>query len=801
MLSARWYKVFNDLWGNKTRTVLIVLSIAVGLFALGMSVISLIILPEEMDKGYAAINPSSGTVNTYEPFDEDLIRSVRRMKEVQDADGRWYFPVRLQVRPGDWRNIHLFAVSDYDQMRVSKIRPQSGAWPPPKHELLIERAAMGLMGGAKVGDVVLIETPARLVRELRVAGLVHDLAQVPAPVNGAPYGYISFDTLEWLGAPRGFNQLHFIIAENKAGKQEAQRVVNLVKDKVEKSGRTIVVSQIVEPGELPLNNVLKTILLLLGVLGFLSLLLSAFLIVNTISALVTQQVRQVGVMKAVGAHAGQIMGMYLALVLIYGLLALIIAVPLGALGARALCRFLAGFFNFDLTSFYVPFQAVALQVTVGLLVPVLAALYPIVAGLRTTAAEAMSTFGLGQGQFGTGWLDRLLAGANSAFALRVFSRPLLLSLRNTFRRKGRLALTLVTLTLAGAIFISVFSVRASMSRTLDDAIRLYQFDVEADFTRPRRVERIERETLRVPGVVRALTWIQMPARRVRPDANESGTIFLFAPPNDPDLFHPVIVQGRWLLSEDDNAVVINTNVLKDEPDVRVGGDIVLKIEDRKMTFRVVGIIPGLAFPMVFANYSYIARLTQSAGQATGVLATTERHDAQSQAQTAVALEAHLKQVGLRVNSVFGIEEELGKAKAIFNSVLALLLVMAVLLAIVGGLGLMGTMSINVLERTREIGVMRAIGAADGSVAQVFIVEGVVIGVISWLLGTPLAFPVSKWLSDAVGMTFFYWPLSYVFSTSGALLWLVVVVVLAALASFLPAWNASRLTVRDVLAYE
>jgi len=115
--------------------------------------------------------------------------------------------------------------------------------------------------------------------------------------------------------------------------------------------------------------------------------------------------------------------------------------------------------------------------------------------------------------------------------------------------------------------------------------------------------------------------------------------------------------------------------------------------------------------------------------------------------------------------------------------------------------LMGTMSLNVLERTREIGVMRAIGASDGAVRQVFMVEGILIGMLSWLLGAGLALPLSKLLSDAVGMAFTKAPLSYIFSTNGVLLWLVVVVILASLASFLPARSASRLTVREVLAYE
>lgn len=127
--------------------------------------------------------------------------------------------------------------------------------------------------------------------------------------------------------------------------------------------------------------------------------------------------------------------------------------------------------------------------------------------------------------------------------------------------------------------------------------------------------------------------------------------------------------------------------------------------------------------------------------------------------------------------------------------------MAVLFAVVGGLGLMGTMSINVIERTREIGVMRAIGAPTRSVAQVFIVESVAIGVISWLFGTVLAVPLSKIMSDAVGIPLMGTPITFQFSMAGVGLWLAVVVLLSVAASFIPARNAARLTVRQVLAYE
>jgi putative ABC transport system permease protein len=114
---------------------------------------------------------------------------------------------------------------------------------------------------------------------------------------------------------------------------------------------------------------------------------------------------------------------------------------------------------------------------------------------------------------------------------------------------------------------------------------------------------------------------------------------------------------------------------------------------------------------------------------------------------------------------------------------------------------MGVMSMNVHERAREIGVMRAIGASDSGVLQTFMVEGICIGVLSWPIGAVLAIPISRVLTTIVGDKFTGAPLNYTFSPSGALFWLVLVVILSALASFLPAWNATRFSVREVLTYE
>ncbi|HKZ69029.1 MAG TPA: FtsX-like permease family protein, partial [Anaerolineales bacterium] len=133
--------------------------------------------------------------------------------------------------------------------------------------------------------------------------------------------------------------------------------------------------------------------------------------------------------------------------------------------------------------------------------------------------------------------------------------------------------------------------------------------------------------------------------------------------------------------------------------------------------------------------------------------------------------------------------------------LVFLFIMAALVATVSALGLSGAMSMNVLERTREIGVMRAVGASDASVLLVFLIEGIVIGVVSWASGSVFAVPLSKILSDQVGNALLNAPLLYIFPPEGVALWLFGAIVLAAIATFMPAHRASQLSVREVLAYE
>jgi putative ABC transport system permease protein len=381
-------------------------------------------------------------------------------------------------------------------------------------------------------------------------------------------------------------------------------------------------------------------------------------------------------------------------------------------------------------------------------------------------------------------------------------RPLLLSLRNTFRRKGRLALTLTTLVMGGAIFIAVFAVRASLLLTLDDMFKYVDYDVYLGFNRAYRVEQIERLAKEVPGVKAAETWRFETARRVRADDTESENVIVYGPPAESALVQPYVVEGRWLLPGDQNAVVVNTLFLKDEKDVKVGDTITLTMSGKDLEWNVVGVVsrtPPIA--MAYTNLPYLAKQMGGVGRGGVVFVVTDQRDAASQMAMAQTLEQHFEDNGLKVGQTQTSSTERGQITSQFNLLVMFLLIMAILLAVVGGIGLMGTMSLNVMERTREIGVLRAIGATDRSIFMIVVVEGIIIGLLSALIGTALAYPLSLGMSNAVGNSILKANLSYTFAPFGVGLWLVVVLALATLASLLPARSASRVTVREVLAYE
>jgi putative ABC transport system permease protein len=205
--------------------------------------------------------------------------------------------------------------------------------------------------------------------------------------------------------------------------------------------------------------------------------------------------------------------------------------------------------------------------------------------------------------------------------------------------------------------------------------------------------------------------------------------------------------------------------------------------------------------LLYVNYEYISRLIDQPELVYSLRVITDGHDSATQRRVNDQLQALFEERGVQISNTQLGADFIQNQKAQTDIFVYFMLVMASLIAVVGGLGLMGMMSINVLERTREIGVMRAIGASNGDIQGIVIVEGMVIGLISWIISILLSIPITAALSTGVGLAILTAPMPAVYGISGIIAWLVSTLLIATLASSIPARRASMLTVRDTLAYE
>jgi putative ABC transport system permease protein len=189
------------------------------------------------------------------------------------------------------------------------------------------------------------------------------------------------------------------------------------------------------------------------------------------------------------------------------------------------------------------------------------------------------------------------------------------------------------------------------------------------------------------------------------------------------------------------------------------------------------------------------------GMTNSVRLVLRRNDVPSADRVKTLLEANLAAAGVSAVSSHSQSESRFAFDQHMLMIYVLLVTMSMVVAVVGGLGLMTTMSLNVLERRREMGVLRAIGATPGTVGMIIVTEAAVVGLMSWTLAALAAWPLSKAVGNLLLRTLFRSGLDFSFDLSGPVIWLVVSLVAGTLAGLVPAWQAARAPVREALGYE
>ncbi|MDI6695598.1 MAG: ABC transporter permease [Anaerolineales bacterium] len=800
-LSARFDKILRDIWDNKPRSLLVIFTLAIGVAAVGMIYNTVHMMRRDMFGQYAARNPAHLALYI-SPFPEKLAQDVEAMREVAEAEALRSVSAFTYDSQGARKDLNLLASPNFAEVKINRFVVEKGAGVPSLRGILIERNAAHRLN-LQVGNPLLVETGGGKRYTLTVDGIVHDMTVQPYSITAEVQGYVTMSTLEWMGEQPYYNQLLLVVTDAYRDAAGALQVGGLARDRVIEPGGYLVGAMQVRgdpnPGDFWARKQVDGVLLVLQVMSVLGILLSVGLVINTISAVLVQQTRQIGVMRSIGATRRQIAQMYLAYVLTLSLAGLAVALPLGLAGAVGLLAIASDFLNFNISQVNLPPDVLLLQVSLGLAMPLAAALIPILRSSRLSVYDAIYQNGLGGSEPEKGWLLRQLA------RLRAITPPISLSLRNTFRNKSRLGFTLATLTIAGAMFMAVFSSYTTIRRQIDELGRYIAFDASLSIPGGANKYTVEREALRIPNVKVAEGWASANGVIVHTDGQESDRIEFVGLPLNSQTIQPRLVQGRWLQAGDNGKVVVNEDLLAKEPQLQVGSAVEIKINGQKRTLEVVGIVSKhMSGARIYMDYDQLSRLTGRRNQVDSVrVLATPGVFSQPAEQGAIGkkLEKRFEDAQLSQSSSRTRHEIFDAMSNAFNILLIILLFVAVILAVIGGLGLTGALGLNILERTREIGILRAVGASHRSVRQVVVVEGTVVALLSWIFSALISYPVGRLLSEAVVSVAFDTRPTFQYSFAGLGVWLVVVVLIGVLASLAPARDAVRLTVREVLNYE
>ena len=794
-MRTAYRKTFRDLWGNKGRTILVVLSIAVGVMAVGMILSSNTLLRQQMTIAQRASQPSHVVLFLRDLVGEDIMRNVERMPEVVIAQGVADRGVRWKTSlDNEWQDASLVAVDDYKAQKLDLLELRSGIW-PDLNSVVVEWNHVEPYDIPEGGTVYfeINERP----RPMTVEGTLRDHHAGPPPFTNEPVFYITRDVMERLTGTGDYNKLHFTV--HNYSEEEAERVAELVETKLEKQGVTVGLTRIQDPERHWLQDVMDGVGLILQIMAIASLFLSVVLVINTINAIITQQIPQIGIMKAVGGIRGQISRLYLAGIIVYGVLSLLLAVPLGTVAGYALSSWMLRLVNVPVASINLVSNALLVQVGAGLLVPLVAALWPILRGVAISVSEALNAYGLGQGRYGTGLIDRFLGRVHG------LPRMTILSIRNTFRRMGRVVLTLVVLTTAGSIFMMVLSTHFSFTSTITGLWDALGLDVFIGFQNAQRIDEVVPLIEARPNVDKVEMWVWWTANTNVPGKSGVGSeyqIGLRGIPRDTEMYIPRLTEGRDLDSVDGHALLLNQK-LASEMEVGIGDQIEIGFgEGTPTTWTIVGLVFDLTNNQASA-YMHLDTLNRELNQVgRASVAEIRTIDDSLAAQTALVedLRDYFESLGIDVSFSRTVAEDREQAEAQFTILTTILMLMTVVIAVVGSIGLSGTLSINVIERRREIGVMRAVGASSLDVASIFMGEGLMLGIMSWALAVPVGVLAGRPFVKAIGEVIDF-PAQYTLAFQGLWIWLGIVFALSLTASWLPARRATQISVNESLAYE
>lgn len=806
MLKTRGRKIFRDVFSNRLRTILVGLSIFVGV----LGVVTLTSVGELM----------------VAQFNEDIkvenLPMLYAFVELEDKEGSPQLDetiTALSTQPGltslegyfggqiNWRKMSdaVFTEANiqsrytaFDDIELLPMQLIDGKYPVSgQHQIAIERS-MAERYELSVGDTLVIpvfgggdDIEKGAEQEWTISGIVF---HPYIGEDGERMMYATYDDGRLITDYLGFSTFwvrfeNFSVAEN-----EVDAFESLINDQTGYSANFLFTDD-------PENNDFITEVRqwtnTLTILAVIAMIVSSFLVVTVINTIVVEQRRQIGSMKAIGATQWDNFSIYAGIALTYGIIGTVPGVILGIPAGFKLTEAVAPLAGLYIDGFLFSPLAIIMGSIMGLAIPVIASIVPVYMGTRVTILEALNDFGISR-KFGSGLIARVIK--RLPFPINVRQ-----ALANVSQKKMRLALTGLTLTAAVGAFMGVSAVFLSLNDEIDNIFDTFNLHLSfepnelQDFDEIAQLleENIEGIAVIQPGYDAGIEILREEA--TDPEDNTTN-IFVTGYDTRLDTIQLDLIEGDGWQNNPNRSGIVLTENAAEQVGKQVGDTLTILQDGVEHEIELIG-IDAFPFQRGFMRWDELASIigdqpSEPMPDEFWIRLEDSKPSIQQVDRTIIDIRELLIDNGVFADFNNQVAEQEEEAEVILTIGLVFNIASAVM-ATIGAIGLLVTLSISVFERQREIGVMRSIGAGSSTIAGQFLVEGILVGIIAWCLGVPLSYGISQLLTNALPLENF--EINFPIISLG--LGLIGMAIIATVASIWPSLSAVRKTVSDILRYQ
>ncbi len=788
-------KSWGDLRKRRSRTIFTILTIALGVAALGMfAVIPLFdqAMFDEID------DTNMWNLRTYMQnveMDEEDIIALESLDNIENVEPKQHFSTRIYI--GERRNDALFiGVHDFDNMKVDRLSLESGSFPGNMEVLTDSGNSRSDLFRSGPGDEVRVIDANGNDRNLHITGSGKTITYDHSTYGIAVF-FVDMDTIRSLSNSSGYNSLSIDLGTTSD--EDIDRGVEDVRSYLKENTNFVAFSEIPETrseGDWPGKDNFSDMASFFYVLTFMTLFCSVFLISNTMHTIITEQKKEIAQMKAVGATKIQVAISYITTSFIMGIIGSMVGAFLGIWVAFGMVWFLGTSFYGLVPSFSIHWPSVALAGFIGIGITIGATLPSLWGAIRLNTREGLQDSGISS-NYGSSFIDKLLLRS------RLLPRSSQMGLRNAARKKGRSLSTILQVALAVSMFLGVVTIGHSLAERVEQEYDNFTFDIlvngQMDGSKP-LTEDVSYNIEMIQGVE-----IAEPFVLTQVVAGESvAYVFGYHYDTIAYAFDRTLYQGRWFTEQEqidaENVIVIG-RALSTVEDIKLGDMITLETATGPQLFEVIGLDSG---QMMNGEVGYVPldtlqNILVAGDTVSGFAVVTTSDDHELIDTVSTEIEDDLTSRGFVVeNDVWYVMKENNVRSN--QQVINLMIAVGSIIVLITMIGLMSTLTMNILERTREIGMMRCIGSRSSHIRRIFATEGVAMALLGGLIGIPLGYGVGTFL-NVIMLEILNLEMDLLFPVNFVIIVLAVTIILTLVVIQPPLFRATHFKPGDALRYQ